>query len=176
VFDFRPWKNSVVALAESVSASRLFILLALAFVLFATAVAFLMAIRSFSLMYGKRLWLGALGAALYSIALAFAVATGRLGAVTIAVTFWIIAAAVPVATVFAFAKALADRLLTVRQSFVAAAVWIVVAVAYLSSLLDIDAGTGGVAPALAALAFASSLLPLTAVALVPWSMDQVRHA
>jgi hypothetical protein len=59
---------------------------------------------------------------------------------------------------------------------VAAAVWIVVAVAYLSSLLDIDAGTGGVAPALAALAFASSLLPLTAVALVPWSMDQVRHA
>jgi hypothetical protein len=75
---------------------------------------------------------------------------------------------------YVFRLALADRVLASTQAGGASLVWLGVVVA------GLVAGDGplhpqNVAPALLALMASSSLMPLAAVALAPWSFGLMRH-
>lgn len=144
------------------------------FVLLATVLAFLATIRAFASSYGWRLWFGALGLALYAIGVAIAVARGWLDGAAIGVHIWAVAVAIPAGTVFVFRRALAGGILKYRQVAAASLLWLLFAVLYLDILRA--GGMMEAPPALGALAFASTLLPLSAVGLAPWSLSLIRHA
>jgi hypothetical protein len=57
---------------------------------------------------------------------------------------------------------------------VASLAWLLFAALYLDFLRS--SGVMALPPALEALAFASTLLPLAAVGLAPWSLSLIRHA
>jgi hypothetical protein len=147
---------------------------AVGFILLATLLALLAAIRAFASSYGWRLWFGALGLVVYSVVVAIAVAGGLVGGAAIGIHLWAIAIAIPVGTAWVFRSALAGGVLTSRQLTVASLGWLLFAVLYLDFLRA--CGVMAAAPALGALAFASTLLPLTAVGLAPWSLSLIRHA
>jgi hypothetical protein len=88
--------------------------------------------------------------------------------------FWALAVAIPVATLLVIGKIRARGILSSRQLAVISLVWLLFAAFYLDLL-----HAGGVltdSPAVEALALASTLLPLLAAALAPWSISSLRHA
>jgi hypothetical protein len=115
-----------------------------------------------------------LGLVAYAIGLTIAVAGGYIGGAAIGVHLWVIAIAIPVGTIFVFRSALADGVLTGRQLTVASMAWLLFAALYLDLLRA--GGVMSAPPALGALAFTSTLLPLAAVGLAPWALSRIRHA
>ena len=148
--------------------------LVLGFILLATVLAFLTAIRAFASLYAWRLWFGAAGLVVYSVAVIVAVARGWLDGAAIGAHLWVIAVAIPLGTFLVFSSALADGVLTRHQLTVASLAWLLFAALYLYFLRA--SGVMAAPPALAALAFASTLLPLAAVGVAPWSLSRIRHA
>ena len=144
------------------------------FTLLATVLAFLAAIRAFARAYGLRLWLGAVCLALYIIGVIIAFAQGWIGGVVIDAHLWVLAVAIPVATLLAVGKALASGALRPRQLAGPALAWLLFVVLYPDLLRT--AGVMGASAAIGALALASALLPLMAVGFAPWSLSLIRHA
>ena len=144
------------------------------FILLATVLAFLAAMRALVSSYGLRAWLGAVGLLLYIVGVLVAVARGWVDAAVIDGHFWVLAVAIPVATSLALGKSLAAGILTPRRVAAAVFAWSLFAALCLDLLR-----TGGVldaSAAIVALALASTLLPLMAVGMAPWSLSRIRHA
>ena len=148
---------------------------AVSFVGLATVIALLAALRTFGSAYGWRLWVSALGVVLYAIALLISVGLQYVDASVLGANVWLLAIAIPLGTLFVLARALKAAALTLRQIAVAAVVWSAFAVLYLDMLR-----AGGTllqaSEAFEALTLASTLLPLLATGLAPWSLTLVRHA
>ena len=169
--------QSPAALAQELArryGMRLASVVAVSFTLLATLFGLLAALRAFVSLYGWRIWSGALALVVYALSMAIGVSRGLVGGAVIGVHIWAVAIAIPVGTLFVFGRALSGHVLTPRQALVAALAWAVFAALYLDLLHPLD--VLGASAALAALAFASALLPLLAVALAPWSISLVRHA
>jgi hypothetical protein len=143
------------------------------FILLATVVAFLAALRAFASSYGARAWLVAVGVVLYIVAVIVAVAQGWLGGVVIDAHLWALALAIPVATLLALGKALAGGSLRPPQVASAVLAWLLFAALALDLLRS--GGVMSASAALAALALAATLLPLMAVGIAPWSLSLIRH-
>jgi hypothetical protein len=144
------------------------------FTLLATLLAFLAALRAFASSYGFRVWLAAGCLVLYFIAVAVAFVQGRIGGVVIDAHLWSLVLVIPVGTLLALGKALAAGSLKPRQAAASVFAWLLFAALCLDLLR-----TNGVmhAPAaITALALASTLLPLMAVGIAPWSLSLIRHA
>jgi hypothetical protein len=141
-----------------------------------TFVALLAAIRAFSVVYGKRLWLGALGLSLYAIFVLVAVATDRWSGAAVGLHLWAVAVAIPVGTVLAGVRALAERIVLPRHATVVLAIWgVLTAIGWLGAR-DLGFSFASLASAIDALVLAAALLPLTASVLAVWSLALIRHA
>lgn len=141
----------------------------------ATVVALLLSCRRLAERYGKRFGVSCVAAGAYLLLLSLGQALGRVGWVVIEMHLWMAAAAVLLAAALVFSRVVRDRVLTARQiaaSLVACAAIAVLYLEYFSHSGILSAETPGV---LAALLLSSSLLPLAAVALAPWSLALVRH-
>lgn len=147
---------------------------AVSVILLATLIGLLAAVRAFATSYGWRLWSGVLGLVVYAAGVTFAVARGWVGAAVIGAHLWAMAAAIPVATVFVFARVMASRILTARQVIRLSLAWVVFAALY-ADMLRL-AGVLERSPAVAALVLASVLMPLSAAGLALCSVSRVRHA
>jgi hypothetical protein len=143
------------------------------FILLATVLAFLAAIRAFAGSYGLRAWLAAVGLVIYVVGVLVAVAHGWVDPVVIDAHLWALAVAVPVGTCLALGKALAGGILTPRQVTATVLAWLLFALLCLDLLRS--GGVLDASAALVALALASTLLPLMAVGLAPWSLSLIRH-
>lgn len=146
---------------------------AIGFVWLATLLAFLMALRIAS-SYAQRFWLAAAGVVLYIVGLTIGIARGWIDGALVGVHLWALAIAIPVGTLLVLGRALACGALAPRQIAGTALIWLLFAALYLDTLRN--AGAMQASPALAAMAFASTLLPLAAVGLAPWSFSRIRHA
>jgi hypothetical protein len=143
------------------------------FTLLATVLAFLSALRTFASSYGFRVWLAAVSLVLYFVAVTVAFVQGRIGGVVIDAHLWALVLVIPIGTLLALRKALAGGSLTPRQVAASVCAWLLFAALCLDLLR-----TNGVlnAPAaITALALASTLLPLMAVGIAPWSLSLIRH-
>jgi hypothetical protein len=148
--------------------------LVVGFTALTTLIALLAALRAIASGNGSRVWLAALCVVLYIVAVIVAVAEGRVGGVVIEVNLWALVIAIPAGTLILLRKVLTAGILRPRQVLVAVLAWMLFA-ALCADLLQ----TGGVLSAhgaLAALALAATLLPLTAVGIAPWSLSRIRHA
>jgi hypothetical protein len=106
----------------------------------------------------------------------FAVGTELWSEAAIGIHLWALAAAIPVATAFAMARSMAERILRPRDAGAALAIWgAFIAVCWLVAR-ELGITLEGLAPAIAALALAALLLPLTASLLAIWSLGRIRHA
>jgi hypothetical protein len=141
-----------------------------------TFVAMLAAIRAFSVVYGKRLWIGALGLGLYAIFVLFAIGTDRLSGAAIGLHLWAVAAAIPAGTVLAGARALVDRIMLPRHAAAVLAIWGALTAVGWFVARDFGFTFASLAPAVDALVLAAALLPLTASVLALWSLGLIRHA
>ena len=173
--DSAPLQRALVAALATWPAARLVLAPIVTIVAFATVVAMLAAVRTYSVRHGMWIWLGALGMAAYVIGLAVAVASDNLSAAVIGVHFWGIALAIPLLTAFVIRRAFAHGLLSLTAFAGMLAAWVAFAtvVAYLAYEFGFAVTT--LPNALAALAAASLLLPLTAAVLAPWSLRSIRH-
>jgi hypothetical protein len=142
--------------------------------LLATALALMAAARALASAYGWRLWVGALAVLLYVIAMLIGVAREWIDAAVIDAHLWALAIAIPVATLLVSLRVLAGGVLTARQAVVVSIIFLVFAVLYLDMLRANDVTDAS--PAVEALALASTLLPLLAAGLAPWSLSRIRHA
>jgi hypothetical protein len=149
---------------------------AVGLVAFSTGIALLAAIRAFGAVYGKRIWLGLLGLGLYSVFAMFAILTEQWSSAVIGAHLWVVAAAIPVVTVFVMARAVTERILLPRHAGAALAVLAALTTVGWLVLRDLGFTLTGLAPALAALVLAAALLPLTASMLAVWSLGLIRHA
>ena len=144
------------------------------FILLAAVLAFLAALRAFASSYGWRVWLGALSVVLYMVGVMIAVTRELLDGAVLGAHIWALAVMIPVGTLLVLGRVLARGILTTRQVAVVSLAWLLFAVLYFDMLR-----AGGVmeaSPAVEALAMASTLLPLMAAALAPWSLSSLRHA
>jgi hypothetical protein len=173
---FGPLQQGIAAAIGALSFGRLASLAVVGLVAFATVVAFLAAIRAFAVLYGKRLWIGALGIALYAIFAVFAIATERWSIAIVGAHLWAFALAIPTATVFVLVRALAARIVLPRQAVAVLVVWFAFAAAGGLVVRDSGFALDALAPAVAALVLAGALLPLTASMLAVWSLGLIRHA
>ena len=168
--------RAIAALLRAVPIARLVGVAAIGLVALSTVVALLAAIRAFSVVYGKRLWLGTLGLGLYAIFVMFAVGTERWSSAAIGIHLWALTAAIPVATGFVMVRAVAERILRPRDVGAALAIWgAFIAVCWLVAR-ELGITLEGLAPAIGALVLAAGLLPLTASMLAIWSLGLIRHA
>jgi hypothetical protein len=173
---FATLPGTIAASLRAVPIARLLAVAAIGLVALSTVVALLAAIRAFSVLYGKRLWLGALGLGLYAIFVQFAVATDRWSGAAVGLHLWALAAAIPAGTAFAMVRALAARSVLARHAVAALIIWgAFAAVAWLVAR-DVGFTLDALAPALGALVLAAALLPLTASVLAVWSLGLIRHA
>jgi hypothetical protein len=143
------------------------------FTLLATVLALLSALRTFASSYGFRVWVAAVCLVLYCVAVTVAFVQGRIGGVVIDAHLWALVLVIAVGTLLALGKSLAGGSLTPRQLAASVCAWLLFAALCLDLLR-----TNGVmnAPAaIAALAAASTLLPLLAVGIAPWSLGLIRH-
>jgi hypothetical protein len=154
--------------------ARLFSGAIVAFILLCTLLGLLAALRAFASSYGIRMWLGALCVVLYVAGVTAAFAQGRIGGVALDAHLWALAVAILVGTFLALAKALGAGVLTLRQLAAGVLPWLLFATLYLDLLRT--SGVLDVTPAIAALAFASTLFPLMAIAIAPWALSLIRHA
>jgi hypothetical protein len=147
---------------------------AVCFVLLAAALAFLTAFRAFASSYGWRFWFSAWAVGAYSVGISIAVASDLLDGAVLGAHFWALAMAIPLATLLVIGKIRASGILSSGQLAVISLAWLLFAAFYLDLLRAGGALSGS--PAVEALAFASTLLPLLAAALAPWSISSLRHA
>jgi hypothetical protein len=147
---------------------------AIGFVWLATLLAFLAAIRIFASFNARRLWLGTAGVVFYVVGLTIAIERGWIGGAVVGVHLWVLAIAIPLGTLLVLGKALACGALAPRQTVQTALIWLPFAALYVDMLWS--DGVMRVSPALAAMGLASTLLPLAAVGLAPWSFSRIRHA
>jgi hypothetical protein len=167
------------ALASSLggwSGTRLAATAALMVVALTTVVALLATVRAFSVLYGLRLWLGALATVLYLVVFVFLVATDHWSFAVVGAHFWVVAVAVPLATAFVMVRALADRILRPAQVLTMIIAWLAFALVGVFVAREAGFGLAALAPAIAALTLSAALLPLTASVLTPWSYGLMRHA
>ena len=150
-------------------------LLVLGVAAFATVIALLATVRTLGAIYGMRLWLGALAVVTYSIGLAFAVATDVVSQAAIGAHLWAIALTIPIGTGYVIVRALGARVLGAGQLLAIAAAWI--ALAAMAAFVARATGTAieALAPAVAALTWSATLLPLSAAVLAPWAYSRMRH-
>jgi hypothetical protein len=144
------------------------------FIVLATLISLLAALRALASSYGLRLWMGAVFLVLYIVSVIIAVAQGWLDAAVIDAHLWALALVIPAGTLVALGKALAGGIRRPRQVATAMLAWVLFAALCLDLLQ-----TGGVmngSATLAALALASTLLPLMALGIAPWSLSLIRHA
>lgn len=144
------------------------------FVALATVIGLLAALRAVAAAYGWRVWLSAVGVLLYIVVVLVAVAEGWVGAVVIDLHLWALALALPAAALIVLAKVIAAGILARRQVAIALLGWFAFAVLCIDllrigSVMDASA-------AIVALVVASTLLPLVAVGMAPWSTALIRHA
>ena len=144
------------------------------FIVLAAVLAFLAAFRAFASAYGWRFWLGALALVMYVIGVLIAVARGRIDGAVVGAHIWALAVAIPVATFIVLGRVLARHVLTFRHVVMLSLAWVLFAVLYLDVLRA--GGMFAASPAVESLALASTLLPLLATALAPWSLSSIRHA
>jgi hypothetical protein len=168
--------DMIAAALSATPILRLLGVAAVAVVALSTVVALLAAIRAFAAVYGKRLWVGALGLGLYAIFMLFAVATDRWSGAAVGAHLWALAAVIPAGTAFVMVRAIAERIVLPRHAFAAFAVWAAFTTVGWLVLRDFGFTLEGLAPALAALVLAAALLPLTASMLAVWSLGLIRHA
>ncbi len=90
-------------------------------------------------------------------------------------TPWIAAAAIAVATVFLFWRALTEQLLTPGQALAAVLFSAAFGVAWITVLRAVDTPLTALAPTDAVRMLSPALLPLLASVLAPWSLSRVRH-
>lgn len=175
VVDFAPMQRALLGTLAQWSVVRIVAAAVAAITIFATFVALLAAVRALSARYGLRLWLGVVAIAAYLLAFAFFGAGRPWQAPAIGAHLWVLAVSIPVLTLAAAAYALVARALLPRQAAWIGAAWVVFAAA-LPLGFALDASTlAGLAPAVAAVALAAVLLPLTAAALAVWSLGRIRH-
>lgn len=175
VVDAAPLQRDLVASLATWPAARLVLAPIVTVVAFATIVALLAAVRAYSVRHGMWLWLGALGVAAYVIGLAVAVASDNLSAAVIGAHFWAFALAIPLLTAFVILRALAHGLLSLAAFAGMLAAWVAFAAAVAYLAYEFGFAVTALPNALAALAAASLLLPLTAAVLAPWSLRSIRH-
>lgn len=144
------------------------------FVLLATLLAFLAALRALVSSYGWRIWMSAVALALYTIAVAVALSREWVDEAVIGIHLWALAVAMPIGTLVIVSKAVAGAAISRRQLGIAALLWVPFAALFVYTLRA--AGVADASPAIAALAFTSTVLPLAAVGLAPWSLSRIRHA
>jgi hypothetical protein len=144
------------------------------FILLEMLLAYLVAIRAFASSYALRVSMGAACLAIYIVGMTVAFAQGRINGAAIDAHIWALAMAIPLGTFLGLWKALSAGILTPRRVATAVLSSLLFAVLYLDLLRT--AGVMAVSPATAALAVASTLLPLMAVGFAPWSLSLIRHA
>jgi hypothetical protein len=168
--------QSVAASLRAAPIMRVAGILMMGFVTLSTVVALLAAFRAFSVLYGKRLWLGALGLCLYGIFGLFAIATERWSGAVIGLHLWALAVVIPAGTVLAMVRALKERIVLPRHAVVAVAIWGALTVLGWLVARDLGFEFESLAPVIGALVAAAVLLPLTASMLAVWSLGLIRHA
>lgn len=139
----------------------------------ATAISLLFALRAFSALYGRGLWIAAIAVAVYALVLLVGVLRDQVPGAVIGAHLWCMAIGVVIGTARSFAVALRGRILTARSIAIVLASWAAFAAIYFGIFLD--ASFLADPPATRALVFATSLVPVCAAALVPWSYSRVRH-
>jgi hypothetical protein len=168
--------RAVAASLRAAPIMRVAGILMIGVVTLSTIVALLAAFRAFSVLYGKRLWLGALGLCLYGIFGLFAIATERWSGAVIGLHLWALAAVVPAGTVFAMVRALKERIVLPHHAAVALVIWGASIVLGWLVVRDLGIQFDALAPVIGALVVAAALLPLTAGMLAVWSLGLIRHA
>jgi hypothetical protein len=153
------------------SGLRVLVQAIVSFVLLATLLAFLAALRALVSSYGWRVWMAAVALALYAIGVAFALGRDWVDEAVIGVNLWALAVAIPIGTLVILGKAMAGGAVSRRHVGVAALAWVPFGALCLYVLGGVDASS-----AVGALALAATLLPLAAVGLAPWSLSRIRHA
>jgi hypothetical protein len=183
-----PWSNygSLVqgqrAVAAAVGALAGHQLAALAIVAatgLATAIAYVASIQVFWLLHPWRTMVVVSVVSLFSLAWLLAAPTGvggdGLEVRLIAAYPSIVTVTIPLATLYVIREALTERLLTIRHATGAVFLWAGLLATWLTVLQASGLRLGEMSPAHMALVLSLSLLPLAAVALVPWSLSLVRH-
>ncbi len=171
--EFAHLKPAYLDLYHGHSAMRLTVVGTFIICQLATLVACLIVVRMFSLLYIRRVALVTLGALLYSMALLFANEKEFISSRAFEAHVWGIIAALICMTLAVYYKAWADRTMSASNlvwAGVLAIAYVVVHVAFVSGL-----GEQNVGVALQYLSFALALIPVTAIALAPWSVDLLRH-
>jgi hypothetical protein len=90
-------------------------------------------------------------------------------------TTWVTAAAIVIATVYVFWRALAERLLTLREACSAVLISVTFGTAWVTVLRAAGVPLAAMSLALAAGMLLPTLLPLTVAALAPLALSRVRH-
>ncbi len=170
-----PLQQALAVTLAASSAAQVASFIFVALVGFATLVALLAAIRAFSVLYGLRLWLGALALAAYGIFFLVAVAADWWGGRVVGAHLWALAATIVLGTAFALRRALVESVLGRKQLLAIAAGWVAFAAVLGWRLHDAVWAFGASAPALVALSLAAALLPMTAAILATWSLALIRH-
>lgn len=174
-----PWggraRPGLVEFLGAMSGGRLVASVTVFVIQFAAVVASAAVVQTFFVLCARRVVLAILGVGLYSLALALAVAGGWAGATFVETHAWLVAALIPMGTVYVFRQALADRILTPRATGAALVMWAGFTAICLALLGDSGMRPPGVSQALMALMASSTLVPLAAVALAPWSFNLLRH-
>lgn len=168
-------RRDVAAELGAIPAGRLVRDGAFAVIGLATAAALLHAFNCVAQRYGTRTYAVLVGLGAYFLLLAFAVERDWVGWPVVAAHLWLAAAVVPLVTALAFADVLRARVLAVRPAGAFLVAWAGFAAIYLAFLRDSGILLAELPAVLATLAISSSLLPLAAVALAPWSLRLVRH-
>jgi hypothetical protein len=112
--------------------------------------------------------------AAYAVGMLVGVTRERMDGAVLGAHFWALAIAIPIGTLLVFTRVLAGRVLTSRQVAAVSIGWLLFAALYLDMLRA--NGLMEASPAVEALAVASTLLPLLAAGLAPWSLSLIRHA
>ena len=144
-----------------------------AFILLATLLGILAALRALASSYGLRLWIAALCLVIYIAGVTVAFAQGAIGGMAIDANLYALAIAISTGTILVARGVLTAGILGRRQLALAVLPWGLFSALYLDLLRA--SGAMDTSPALVTLALSASLLPLLAMGAAPWALSLIRH-
>ena len=104
----------------------------------------------------------------------FAKVSGVISAVVVEAHIWVIIVALILAMLAVYYKAWADRTMSVKDNVFAGMLSVTYVIVHVAFIAGLGEGNGPMG-ALDYLLLALAAIPVTAIALVPWSVDLLRH-
>jgi hypothetical protein len=168
-------KRDLFAFLASTSGLRLVTLALIGVALLSAVVALVAVIQAFLVVSTRGVARLAIALLVYGAGVVLSLGMGWVGRSFIEVNVWMGTAVLVAGTIYLFRRAIVDRVLSFRETGVTALVWAACVAAAL--VVFRDPGQSGAAfPALlVGLLVSASVVPLTAIALTPWSLNLIRH-